>query len=170
MSKLSAEEWIENFHNSNITEISDLFIPYKKFSNEVNEDRKDILSTVYNIFYNYEKICYKILNSLGIVTVISLFLVNRIIPLFLSLCAVICAIIYGINVAIKNKRVKKVNRIMYDLTHNELNNLIAAFYQLKYKDKDNKDFNEFAEIYKAELDELVQRCKCAMDKAYEEVY
>ena len=36
--------------------------------------------------------------------------------------------------------------------------------------KDNKDFNEFAEIYKAELDELVQRCKCAMDKAYEEVY
>ena len=170
MSKLSAEEWIENFRNSNITEISDLFIPYKKFLNEVNEDRKDILSTVYNIFYNYEKICYKILNSLGIVTVISLFLVNRIIPLFLSLCAVICAIIYGINVAIKNKRVKKVNRIMYDLTHNELNNLIAAFYQLKYKDKDNKDFNEFAEIYKAELDELVQRCKCAMDKAYEEVY
>ena len=170
MSKLSAEEWIENFRNSNITEISDLFIPYKKFLNEVNEDRKDILSTVYNIFYNYEKICYKILNSLGIVTVISLFLANRIIPLFLSLCAVICAIIYGINVAIKNKRVKKVNRIMYDLTHNELNNLIAAFYQLKYKDKDNKDFNEFVEIYKAELDELVQRCKCAMDKAYEEVY
>lgn len=168
MSKSGADEWIENFRNSNIKEVSDLYIPYKQFLNEINESRKEAISAIHDIFHDRAQSCYGILISLGVVTAISLVLADRILPLILSVCVIICAIVYGVNVIIRNRRTEKINKMAHKLLYNELNNLIAAFYQLKYEDKDTKDFNEFAEIHKFELDALVHKCKCEMDKAYKE--